>query len=52
MVGGTSVNVVSAYAPQVGLEKEVKKKFWDDLDELDRGIPLNGKLFIGVYPHY
>ncbi|XP_019251356.1 PREDICTED: craniofacial development protein 2-like [Nicotiana attenuata] len=46
VVGGT-VNVISAYTPQVGLNQEVKKKFWDDLDEMVRSIPHTEKLFIG-----
>lgn len=32
--------VVSAYAPQVSLEEEVKRNFQEDLDELVRGISL------------
>ncbi|XP_019241944.1 PREDICTED: craniofacial development protein 2-like, partial [Nicotiana attenuata] len=47
VVGGFTVNVISAYAPQVGLNQEVKKQFWDDLDEMVRSIPHTEKLFIG-----
>ncbi|XP_070001998.1 uncharacterized protein [Nicotiana sylvestris] len=47
VVGGFTVNVISAYAPQVGLNQEVKKQFWDDLDEMVRSIPHIEKLFIG-----
>ncbi|XP_019231734.1 PREDICTED: craniofacial development protein 2-like [Nicotiana attenuata] len=47
VVGGFTVNVISAYAPQVGLDKEVKKQFLDDLDEMVRSIPHTKKLFIG-----
>ncbi|XP_019255079.1 PREDICTED: craniofacial development protein 2-like [Nicotiana attenuata] len=38
---------LSAYAPQVGLVQEVKKQFWEDLDEMVRSIPHTEKLFIG-----
>ncbi|XP_055835115.1 uncharacterized protein LOC129903590 [Solanum dulcamara] len=42
-----TVNVVSAYAPHVGLDEEVKRLFWEDLDELVRGILSTEKIFIG-----
>nr|XP_016445830.1 PREDICTED: uncharacterized protein LOC107771018 [Nicotiana tabacum] len=47
VVGEFMLNVISAYTPQVGLGKEVERHFWDELDEVVRGIPLNEKLFIG-----
>ncbi|XP_019225234.1 PREDICTED: craniofacial development protein 2-like [Nicotiana attenuata] len=47
VVGGFTVNVISAYAPQVGLDQEVKKQFWEDLDEMVHSIPHIEKLFIG-----
>ncbi|XP_070025781.1 uncharacterized protein LOC142182003 [Nicotiana tabacum] len=47
VVGGFTLNIISAYAPQVGLDEEVKRRFWDDLDGVVRGILLNEKLFIG-----
>ncbi|XP_019244391.1 PREDICTED: craniofacial development protein 2-like [Nicotiana attenuata] len=47
VVGGFTVNVISAYAPQVRLDQEVKKKFWEDLDEMVRSIPHTENLFIG-----
>ncbi|XP_070020923.1 uncharacterized protein [Nicotiana sylvestris] len=46
-VGGVTFNVITAYAPQVGLGEEVKKSFWGDLDEVVRGIPHSEKLIIG-----
>ncbi|GJV09945.1 retrovirus-related pol polyprotein LINE-1 [Tanacetum coccineum] len=42
-----TVNVVSAYAPQVGLSDEVKKSFWEALDELMRECLPNQRLIIG-----
>jgi Reverse transcriptase (RNA-dependent DNA polymerase) len=47
VVGGWIINVISAYAPQVGLQESVKRKFWEDLEEVVRGIPREEKLFIG-----
>ncbi|XP_019238919.1 PREDICTED: craniofacial development protein 2-like [Nicotiana attenuata] len=47
VVGGFTVNAISAYAPRVGLNQEVKKQFWDDLVEMVRSIPHTEKLFIG-----
>ncbi|XP_055824437.1 uncharacterized protein LOC129892958 [Solanum dulcamara] len=41
------VNVVSAYAPHVGLDEEIKRLFWKDLDEVVRGIPSTKFFFIG-----
>ncbi|XP_070029236.1 uncharacterized protein [Nicotiana sylvestris] len=46
VVGGYTLNVVSAYAPQVDLDEEVKRHFWEDLDGLVRGIPSTEKLII------
>ncbi|XP_070045593.1 uncharacterized protein [Nicotiana tomentosiformis] len=47
VVGGYTLNVVSVYAPHVGLNEEVKRRFWEDLDGLVRGIPSTDKLIIG-----
>ncbi|XP_070044550.1 uncharacterized protein LOC107818936 [Nicotiana tabacum] len=47
VVGVFTVNVISAYAPQVGLDQEVNKQFWEDLDEMVRNITHTEKLFIG-----
>ncbi|XP_070013672.1 uncharacterized protein [Nicotiana sylvestris] len=49
VVGGSSLNVISAYAPQASLDDEVKRRFWDALDDVVRGIPSTEKLFIGEY---
>ncbi|XP_016498476.2 uncharacterized protein LOC107817202 [Nicotiana tabacum] len=45
-VGGLTLSVVSAYAPQAGLREEVKRQFWEYLDEVVRGIPHSDKIFI------
>uniref|UniRef100_A0A1S3ZZN9 Craniofacial development protein 2-like n=2 Tax=Nicotiana TaxID=4085 RepID=A0A1S3ZZN9_TOBAC len=47
VVGGFTINVISAYAPQIGLDQEVKEQLWEDLDEMVRSIPHIKKLFIG-----
>jgi hypothetical protein len=47
VVGDLVLNIVSAYAPQVGLDENVKKQFWEDLEEMLRDIPSSEKLIIG-----
>ncbi|XP_019225944.1 PREDICTED: craniofacial development protein 2-like [Nicotiana attenuata] len=47
VVGGFNLNIISAYAPLAGLDEEIKRRFWKDLDEMVRGIPHTEKLFIG-----
>ncbi|XP_055831103.1 uncharacterized protein LOC129900202 [Solanum dulcamara] len=47
VIGGLNVNIISAYAPHVGLNKEVKKLFWEELDEAVKGIPNSKKILIG-----
>ncbi|XP_070015549.1 uncharacterized protein [Nicotiana sylvestris] len=34
VVGGFTLNIISAYTPQAGLDEEVKRHFWEDLDEM------------------
>ena len=41
------LNVIGAYAPQVGLDESTKRQFWKDLDGLIRAISSSEKLFIG-----
>ena len=41
------MNVISAYAPQVGLSESTKKQFWEDLDNVVSTVPISEKLFIG-----
>nr|XP_016484606.1 PREDICTED: craniofacial development protein 2-like [Nicotiana tabacum] len=47
VVAGSTLNVISACALQVGLDEEIKRRFWEEFDGLVRGIPLTEKLFIG-----
>lgn len=46
-----TLNVISAYAPQVGLEKHLKVKFWEELEGLIQDIPSGGKIFVGWDSH-
>ncbi|XP_070005960.1 uncharacterized protein [Nicotiana sylvestris] len=45
VVGGRTLNVSSAYTPQVGLDEEVKRHFWENLDEVVRGIQSAERIF-------
>ncbi|GJV39828.1 cytochrome P450 98A2-like protein [Tanacetum coccineum] len=47
VIEGETVNVISAYAPQVGLSEEEKKAFWDSLDEVVRESPTDQRLILG-----
>ncbi|XP_070054014.1 uncharacterized protein [Nicotiana tomentosiformis] len=47
VVGGFTLNIISAYAPQAGLNEEGKRRFWEDMDEMVHGILHTEKLFIG-----
>jgi hypothetical protein len=40
------LNIISAYASQVGLGESEKRKFWEDLDGMVRAVTTNEKLFI------
>ncbi|KAI5607674.1 hypothetical protein C0J50_9936, partial [Silurus asotus] len=42
------INVISAYAPQVGCEMVEKERFWRELDEVVDGISRNEQLVIGA----
>uniref|UniRef100_A0A1S3YGE9 Craniofacial development protein 2-like n=1 Tax=Nicotiana tabacum TaxID=4097 RepID=A0A1S3YGE9_TOBAC len=47
VIGECTLNVVSTYAPQAGLDEEVKRRFWEGLDAIVRSIPPTKRLFIG-----
>jgi len=47
ILGREIFNVISVYAPQVGLDESNKRQFWEDLDEIVKHIPIKEKLFIG-----
>jgi hypothetical protein len=46
-VGDLVFNIISAYAPQIGLNESVKMQFWEELDALVSSVPISEKLFIG-----
>ncbi|XWS28049.1 hypothetical protein CRYUN_Cryun25bG0032400 [Craigia yunnanensis] len=46
ILGGEAVNVINAYASQIGLDDESKRQFWEDLDIVIQGIPTEEKIFI------
>nr|XP_016449189.1 PREDICTED: uncharacterized protein LOC107774221 [Nicotiana tabacum]XP_016511731.1 PREDICTED: uncharacterized protein LOC107828859 [Nicotiana tabacum] len=47
VVGECTLNVVSTYALQACLDEEIKRHFWEELDEIVRSIPYAKRLFIG-----
>jgi len=48
VVGSEIFNVVSVFAPQIGLDEDMKRFFWDDLEEVIQSILQTQKLLIGV----
>nr|GEV26674.1 hypothetical protein [Tanacetum cinerariifolium] len=47
VIEGETVNVISVYAPQVGLSEEEKKALWDSLDEVVRETSTDQRLILG-----
>jgi hypothetical protein len=47
VIGDLVLNVISAYAPQVGLSESSKSQFWKDLNSMVSTVPISEKLFIG-----
>ena len=47
-IDGETINVISAYAPRVGLSGVEKKSFGDSLDVLVRECPPDQRLIMGV----
>ena len=47
VVGDLVLNVISAYAPQVGHNESTKREFWEGLEDMVRSVPIGEKLFIG-----
>ena len=46
-IGETVVNVVCAYAPQVGCKDEEKETFWRQMDQELRAIPEGERVIVG-----
>ena len=47
VVGEEVISIISAYWPQVGLDEQVKRKFWDNLGDLIGTISADENVFIG-----
>ncbi len=47
-IEGVMINVISAYAPQVGCEMEEKEDFWSKLDEVVLRVPKEERVVIGA----
>ncbi|XP_028802548.1 uncharacterized protein LOC114757628 [Neltuma alba] len=47
IVGRDTINIISAYAHQVGGEDHLKERFWTDMEGLIQSIPTMEKIFIG-----
>ena len=47
VLGENIINIISAYAPQVGLDEHTKVQFWEQMDELIQEIPVGEKIYIG-----
>ncbi|XP_065658437.1 craniofacial development protein 2-like [Hydra vulgaris] len=43
------MNVISAYAPQVGCDTEEKEEFWRVLNEVVLQVPIEERLILGAY---
>ena len=45
VVGDLALNVIDAYAPQVGLSESTKRQFWKDLASMLSTVTTSKKLF-------
>ena len=48
-LGEETINIISAYNPQIKLEESIKHKFWEDMDELIQELLNEENIFIGGY---
>ena len=46
-IGETVVNVICAYAPQMGCQDEEKETFWRQVDQELRAIPEGERVIVG-----
>jgi exonuclease III len=46
VIGDAALNLISAYAPQVGLSESTKRQFREDLDSMVSIVPISERLFI------
>ncbi|XP_021835669.1 uncharacterized protein [Spinacia oleracea] len=47
VIGDEVVTIVSAYAPQAGLDTSTRQKFWEGLEEVVQCVPRSEKLITG-----
>ncbi|XP_021845225.1 uncharacterized protein [Spinacia oleracea] len=47
VLGDEVVTIVSAYAPQAGLDASTRQEFWEDLEEVVQRVPISENLVIG-----
>jgi exonuclease III len=47
VLGDVVLNIISAYAPQVGLSESAKRKFLEDLDGMVRAVPVGDRYPLG-----
>ncbi|KAK9683810.1 hypothetical protein RND81_10G166300 [Saponaria officinalis] len=47
IVGDEELTVISAYAPQVGLDASLRRAFWEDLEEVVERVPIGERLLVG-----
>ncbi|KAK9664956.1 hypothetical protein RND81_14G079800 [Saponaria officinalis] len=47
IVGDEALTVISAYAPQVGLDASLRRAFWEDLEEVVERVPIGERLLVG-----
>jgi len=45
-LGADILNVICVYAPQMGLTDDIKKVFWEELEEVLQSIPQHEKIFL------
>jgi exonuclease III len=45
LIGDLIFNVISVYAPQIGLNESIKRQFWEQLDALVSSVPISEKLY-------
>jgi hypothetical protein len=45
LIGDLVLNVISVYAPQVGLSESVKRQLWEELDSLVSSVLISEKLY-------
>ncbi|XP_065645226.1 uncharacterized protein LOC136075718 [Hydra vulgaris] len=47
-IDGVVVNVINAYAPQVGCDMEEREEFWKELDDVVLQVPIEERMILGA----